>query len=293
MERIEILKTYKLYIGGQFPRSESGRYYTLKSENEGLIANVCLSSKKDVKNAAVAARKGQASWASRSAFNRSQIIYRLAEMMEGRKAQFLSEMVQMGVDVNLAENEINLSIDRAIYYAGWCDKYSQITSSVNPVASRHFNFTVPEPVGVVGVFAAEESSLVGLISTIIPLIAGGNTCVVLVSEKLPLCGVTLAEAIHSSDMPGGIVNILTGSRTELIQGFTTHMDIDSLHYSGTNQQEIIEIEKGTCLNLKRTHTYDLDWMDAKSQGLEYILDFQEYKTTWHPIDPGEGVSAGY
>ncbi len=208
--RLEILKTYKIYIGGKFPRTESGRYYIAENSDNEKLANVCLSSRKDFREAVVAARNAFGDWGTRAAFNRGQILYRIAEMLEGRKVQFIEELLKQDATKEEAENEVLLSIDRLIYYAGWCDKFQQLYSAVNPVASSHFNFSVPEPTGVVSVIAPQGSSLLGLVSVIAPVIAGGNTCIVLASYTKPLCAVTLAEVLNSSDVPGGVVNILTG-----------------------------------------------------------------------------------
>ena len=183
--RLEIQKTYKIFIGGQFPRTESGRCYPLNNKQGEVIANICLSSRKDFRNAVVAARAAFGGWSARSAFNRSQILYRIAEMLEGRKEQFILELIIQGSTIKLAQEEVNLSIDRLVYYAGWCDKYQALFSSVNPVASSHFNFSVPEPTGVVAIIAPEESSLLGLVTAIAPVISGGNACVVLASESKP------------------------------------------------------------------------------------------------------------
>ena len=195
MSRLEVLKTYKIYIGGQFLRTESGRYYPLLDKNKVNIANMCLSSRKDYRNAVVAARAAFGGWSGRAAFNRSQILYRLAEMLEGRKDQFIEELVKQGSIKAQALKEVELSIDRIVYYAGWCDKYQQILSSVNPVASSHFNFSIPEPMGVIAVLADEQTSLIGLISVVIPIIAGGNTCIVLASETKPLCAITDRKSV--------------------------------------------------------------------------------------------------
>src|SRR2546423_2006103 len=192
-ERLPVLKTYKIYIGGKFPRTESGRYYLLKNAKGDAIANMCLCSRKDFREAVVVARAAQSSWAGKSAFNRGQILYRIAEMLEGRAAQFIDELTTTGLATSVARLEVEKSIDRVVYYAGWCDKYQQIFSSVNPVASSHFNFSVPEPTGVVAIIADENTSLIGLVSVIMPVIAGGNTCIVLASEKKPLCSITFAE----------------------------------------------------------------------------------------------------
>ena len=230
MARLEVLKTYKIFIGGQFPRTESGRYYPLKNKKGEVIANICLSSRKDFRNAVVAARGASGGWAGRAAFNRAQILYRIAEIMEGKKEQFISELLLQGATIKSATEEVELSIDRMVYYAGWCDKYQALYSSVNPVASSHFNFSVPEPTGVVAVIAEEESSLLGLVSTIAPVIAGGNTCVVLASESKPLCAVTFSEVLNTSDLPGGVVNIITGNSAELHSHFSTHIDVNAIIY---------------------------------------------------------------
>ena len=284
MERLTVLKTYKIYIGGQFPRTESGRYYDLKNKKGKVIANVCLSSRKDFRNAVVAARLAFSSWSGKSAFNRSQILYRIAEMMEGRKAQFMEEMVMQGVDKKNSETEISLAIDRLVHYAGWCDKYQQLFSSVNPVASSHFNFSVPEPTGVVSIIAPQQSSLLGLISVIAPVIAGGNTCVVLASEKLPLCAITFAEVLATSDLPGGIVNILTGTTSELLTHFSSHMDVNAIVYGGKDAKEIKLIGENCALNVKRNFNWNCNWYKEEAQSPYFILDLQEIKTTWHPIE---------
>ena len=293
MERLEVLKTYKIYIGGSFPRTESGRYYTPVNKKGEQLGNICQSSRKDVRNAVVAARKAFGGWSERAAFNRGQILYRIAEMLEGRKAQFVEELMFQGDSKSNAEKEVNLSIDRLIYYAGWCDKYSQILGSVNPVASSHFNFSVTEATGVVGVVADQSSSLIGLISLVAPVVAGGNTCVVLASEDLPLCAVTFAEVLNSSDVPGGVVNILTGSPAELIKPLTTHMDVNAMVYSGDSKGIEKELKESAALNLKRISTYNKDWMKSDSQDLYMIADCQEVKTTWHPIENIGGATSSY
>lgn len=284
MERIPVLKTYKIYIGGQFPRTESGRYYELKGKNKKLIANICLSSRKDFRNAVVAARGAFGGWSGKSAFNRSQIIYRIAEMLEGRKAQLKEELMLQGSTSKQAETEVTQSIDRIIYYAGWCDKYMQLFSSVNPVASSHFNFSVPEPTGVVSIIAPEDSSLLGLISVVIPVIAGGNTCVVLASESKPLCSITFSEILATSDLPGGVVNILTGTSAELHSHFSSHMDVNAIIYCRSNKTEIKTIGENASQNVKRPFVWQLDWLKADSQNPYLIMDVQEIKTTWHPIE---------
>ncbi|MBA3662684.1 MAG: aldehyde dehydrogenase family protein [Bacteroidetes bacterium] len=284
MARLNVLKTYKIYIGGQFPRTESGRYYELKNKKQETLANVCLSSRKDFRNAVVAARAAFGSWSARSAFNRSQILYRIAEMLEGRKTQFTEELLLQGLSSRAAETEIQQSIDRLVHYAGWCDKYQQLFSSVNPVASSHFNFSVPEPTGVVSVIAPEKSSLLGLISCIAPVIAGGNTCVVLASETLPLCSVTFSEVLATSDLPGGVVNILTGTSNELHDHFSSHMDVNAIIYCRDNKEELKKIMENSSLNVKRSMNWNKDWTKDENQNPYLIFDLQEIKTTWHPIE---------
>ncbi len=294
MERLEILKTYKIYIGGQFPRTESGRFYPLKNKKGDVIANICLSSRKDFRNAVVAARGAFGGWSSRAAFNRSQILYRIAEMLEGRKEQFFSELVTQGLTAKTAQEEVTLSVDRLVYYAGWCDKYQAILSSVNPVASSHFNFSMPEPTGIVAIIAPEESSLLGLVTAIAPIIAGGNTCVVLASESKPLCAVTFAEVLNSSDLPGGVVNILTGNSAELHSHFSSHMDVNAVTYFRKDKKEITTIRENAALNVKRIFVYDnLELVSDKAQSPYLIFDAQEIKTTWHPIENIGSAKAGY
>ena len=292
MNRVEILKTYKIYIGGAFPRTESGRYYTpLNKTGEG-IGNMCLSSRKDMRNAVTAARKAFGSWSERSAFNRGQIIYRIAEMLEGRKEQFILELQKQGSTKAEAEKEVILAIDRIVYYAGWCDKYNQVLSAVNPVSSSHFNFTTCESMGIVGVLAPQTTSLIGLVSLLIPAICSGNTAVLIASEKLPLCAITFAEVLNSSDVPGGVVNILTGNTEELLPVLAAHMDVNALISESLGSLEI-ETAKAAVDNLKRKFTYNADWSSEKSQGLYYISDCLELKTTWHPIENIGGSTSSY
>lgn len=293
MNRLEILKTYKLYIGGQFPRTESGRSYQPVDMKGKPLANMCLSSRKDVRNAVSAARKAVGSWSERSAFNRGQILYRIAEMLESRKAQFVEELITQGSSKSSAEKEVHLAIDRIVYYAGWCDKYQQIVSSVNPVASSHFNFSVAEPMGVVGVHAPQDSSLIGLISLVLPALVGGNTVIVIASEQLPLCAITFAEVLNSSDVPGGVVNILTGKQDELKSTLVAHMDVNAVVYGGSDNNFITFIEKEATINLKRTFHYDQHWLSSTGQDLHFITDLQEIKTTWHPIEHIGGATSSY
>ncbi len=286
MSRLEVLKTYKLFIGGQFPRTESGRYYSVKNKQGKLIANVCRASRKDFRNAVVAARSAQQNWASKSALNKSQILYRLAEMLEGRKNQIVGELMIQGIPRKKAEQEVSTAVDRIIYYSGWADKYIQIYSTVNPVASSHFNFSLPEPTGVVCIIAPEEPPFLGLISVIIPVIISGNTCVVLVSEKYPLCAVTFAEMLATSDLPSGVVNILTGFEEELLSHFANHIDVNAIVYTRTNKKSIHLIQELASLNVKRVIFWNNKnwWEDEESETPYFIIDACEIKTTWHPIE---------
>ena len=293
-KRLEVLKTYKIFIGGKFPRTESGRYYIPENSAKEKLANVCLGSRKDFREAVVAARSAFGEWSSRAAFNRGQILYRIAEMLEGRKAQFIDELTKQDATKEEAENEVLLSIDRLIYYAGWCDKFQQLYSTVNPVASSHFNFSVPEPTGVVSVISPQANSLLGLVSVIAPLIAGGNTCVVLASFAKPLCAVTFAEVLATSDVPGGVVNILTGKTSELAPQFADHMDVNALIFceDDPSMQKMVQ-EKGSS-NMKRVVFYNkINWPDDSSQSPYFIMDLQEIKTTWHPIENIGGPKVGY
>jgi len=294
MPRLEVLKTYKIYIAGQFPRTESGRYYSPVNKAGKKLANVCLCSRKDFRDAVVAARGAFSGWSNRAAFNRSQILYRMAEMLEGRKAQFIEELVLQGASKAGAEKEVNLATDRLIYYAGWCDKFQQLFSAVNPVATPHFNFSVPEPTGVVSIIAPQGDSLLGLVSVIAPVIAGGNTCVVLASETKPLCAVTFAEVLNSSDLPGGVVNILTGKPSELGSWFTDHMDVNALLYAESDPMVQQMIREKSAVNLKRVHFYDkVNWYTDQGQSPYFIMDTQEIKTTWHPVENIAGAGGGY
>lgn len=293
-KRLEVLKTYKIYIGGKFPRTESGRYYIAENKKGDKLANVCLSSRKDFRDAVIAARTAFGDWGSRAAFNRGQVLYRIAEMLEGRKAQFIEELYRQDSTMEQAEKEVSRSIERLIYYAGWCDKFQQLFSTVNPVASPHFNFSAPEPTGVVSIIAPQNNSLIGLVSVIAPIIAGGNTCVVLASAGKPLCSVTFAEVLATSDVPGGVVNILTGKPGELLSWFSDHMDVNALVYCENDHESILKIQQKATLNLKRVLLWNnYNWMDESAQNPYLINDAQEIKTTWHPIENIGGAKAGY
>jgi acyl-CoA reductase-like NAD-dependent aldehyde dehydrogenase len=221
-------------------------------------------------------------------------LYRIAEMLEGRKAQFIDELIKQDTTKEEAENEVLLSIDRLIYYAGWCDKFQQLYSSVNPVASSHFNFSTPEPTGVVSIIAPQASSLLGLVSVIAPVIAGGNTCIVLASFTKPLCAVTFAEVLNSSDVPGGVVNILTGKVAELASYFADHMDVNALVFCENDADTRKMMQEKASLNIKRVVLYNkINWLTGNGQSPYFIMDTQEIKTTWHPIENIGGAKAGY
>ena len=285
MSRINVLKTYKIFIGGKFPRTESGRYFHMKNTKGDLLANMCLSSRKDFRNAVVSARKAQESWANATTLNRGQILYRIAEMMEGRKSQFIEQLQSTGSTLSTAKKEVVISIDRLIYYAGWSDKFQQIFSTVNPVASNHFNFSTLEPTGVVSIIAPNETPLLGMISLIAPTIVGGNTAVILASATNPLVAISLAEVINTSDVPAGVVNVLTGDREELLPQFASHKDVNSIIYCGNKKEELKVVEEMATENLKRVSTYRRkNWKQRNSQSPYFIEKCQEIKTIWHPTE---------
>lgn len=292
--RLEVLKTYKIFIGGQFPRTESGRYYIAENAKGKKLANMCLSSRKDFRDAAEAARNAFAGWSARAAFNRGQILYRMAEMLEGRKAQFVEELMLQDATRAQAEKEVHTAIDRLIYYSGWCDKYQQLFSTVNPVASPHFNFSMPEPMGVVAAVAPPNNALIGLVSIMAPLIAGGNTCVLLASYQKPLCSITFAEVLATSDLPAGVVNILTGKADELLPWMADHMDVNALVFCGTDAATQKLIQEKAAGNVKRVLQYQpANWLADEAQSPYFILDAQEIKTTWHPIELTGGGGGKY
>lgn len=282
--RVAVAKTYKLYIGGKFPRTESGRYFALEDKKGTVIANMCRASRKDFRNAVVAARGAFAGWSATSAYLRGQVLYRIAEMLEGRREQFIAELATQGATRRNAAVEVDASIDRLVYYAGWSDKYQQIFSAVNPVSSSHFNFSMLEPTGVVAIIAPDDSSLLGLVSNVMPAIVGGNTAVVLASETLPLCAVSFAEVLHASDVPGGVVNVLTGYRAELNGQFASHMDVNAVVVSDGDAQAAGEIQREAAENIKRVVVrHDTKWASDAAASPYMIKDTQETKTTWHPI----------
>ncbi len=283
-KRLPVAKTYKIFIGGKFPRTESGRYFALEDKKGAVIANMCRGSRKDFRNAVVAARKAQLAWADASAYLHGQILYRIAEMLEGRKEQFIAELVLQGNARRAAEREVDESIDRLIYYAGWADKYQQLFSAINPVSSSHFNFSVLEPTGVVAMLAPDDSGLIGLVSNFAPVIVGGNTCVVLASEEQPLCAVSFAEVLQASDVPAGVVNILTGLRSELTEQFASHMDVNAVVYCDGGKKAARTIQTLAAENIKRVISRQgVNWMSGDAASPYEIRDTQEVKTTWHPI----------
>ena len=285
MSRIDVLKTYKIFIGGKFPRTESGRYFHMKNAKGELLANMCFSSRKDFRNAVVAARKVQGNWANTTALNKGQILYRIAEMLEGRKTQFIEQLKSTGSTLSAAKKEVASSIDRLIYYAGWSDKFQQIFSAVNPVASNHFNFSTLEPTGVVSIIAPNENPLLGMISLLAPTIVGGNTTVILASAINPLLAISLAEVLNTSDVPAGVVNILTGDREELLSHFASHKDVNAIIYCGDNLKEIKVVEEMATENLKRVSIYRRkNWVEGNSQSPYFIEKCQEIKTIWHPTE---------
>ena len=276
--RLDVKKTYKLFIGGAFPRSESGRTYEVKDSKGNFIANPSLASRKDLRDAVVAARGEHGGWSGATAFNRGQILYRIAEMMEGRTAQFVDEIVALeGVTPSVAKKQVEEAIDLWVWYSGWCDKIGSIYGSTNAVSGSFYNFTIPEALGVVTVFAPAKPSLLGLVQSLAPVLAGGNTAIVIASEKYPLGAITLSEALGTSDLPGGVVNILTGSPAELAPWASSHMDIDGIDASGLSTAQEKDLRIAGADNLKRIFRFK----EAKSP--QRVLSFMENKTVWHPI----------
>ncbi|NND34163.1 MAG: aldehyde dehydrogenase family protein [Saprospiraceae bacterium] len=278
--RLSVAKTYKIFIGGNFPRTESGRYLPLVL-SDGTVVNICNSSRKDLRDAVVAARKAQDSWSSRSAYNRSQILYRIAELLEGRKSQFVEELVKLNVTASHAKKEVLKAIDTIVYYAGWCDKYIQVFSSVNPVSGSYFNFSIPEPTGIVGLLCDEDGGLVELVSDLLPIITGGNTAVVHVPIELATIAIDLAEVIQTSDVPGGVINMLPGVRAELLPHFGSHLDINSVIYAGRNAEEFLQLQSLGADHVLRI--VDRRPAQRRELGPYQIMDTQEIKTTWHPV----------
>jgi len=278
MSRIDVMKTYKLYINGAFPRGESGRVYEVKDSKGKFLANPCQASRKDLREAVVSARAAQYGWAASTAYLRGQILYRVAEIMESRKSEFVSAIVSAeGKSQAIATREVTAAIDLWVWFAGWSDKISTIAGSTNQVSGPFYNFTIPEAVGVVAIFGSEKSPLTSLVSALGGVLASGNTAVVIASEKSPLTAITLAEVLATSDVPSGVVNILTGKSAELVPWVGSHMDIDAVDISGLSKKQETEVRVAGADNLKRIHRFT----EIKSP--QRVLAFVENKTVWHPI----------
>ena len=278
MSRIDINKTYKLFIGGAFPRSESGRVYEIKGSNKKFLANPALASRKDLRDAVVAAKSAQAGWAGASAFNRGQILYRIAEIMQGRSEQFTEEISALeGITSKAAKLQVEEAIDTWVWYSGWCDKLSSVSGSQNQVSGPFYNFTTPESLGVVAIFAESKPSLLGAVRTLAPVLAGGNSAVLIASEAYPLPAITLGEVLATSDLPAGVVNILTGKTSELYPWIGSHMEIDGVDVAGLSKKQEEELKLVGADNLKRIARF------STTNHPERILSFMEQKTIWHPI----------
>jgi acyl-CoA reductase-like NAD-dependent aldehyde dehydrogenase len=284
--RLEVRKTYKLYLGGKFPRSESGRSYQVSDAKGGFVANVAQGSRKDARDAVLAARAAFAGWSGATAFNRGQVLYRVAEVMEGRRAQFIEDVAALeGLSRTDAESVVDAAIDRWVWYAGWSDKIGHLAGGANPVAGPYFNLSVPEPTGVVAVLAPQESSLLGLVSVLAPIIVTGNTVVLVSSQDRPLPAVTLAECLATSDVPGGVVNVITGRTAEIAEHLAAHADINGLDLAGAAADELVPLQVLAANTLKRVlaplpGAPAPDW--SAQPGLERMLPFLETKTVWHP-----------
>jgi acyl-CoA reductase-like NAD-dependent aldehyde dehydrogenase len=286
-ERLAVKKTYKLAIGGSFPRSESGRSYEVLDAKGRFLANAAMASRKDARDAVVAARKAYPAWSGATAYNRGQVLYRVAEMMEGRRAQFVDEVAAgEGVTRPRAERSVDEAIDRWVWYAGWADKIAQVMGSSNPVAGPYFDFSVPEATGVVAVLAPQRSSLLGLVSVLAPVVVSGNTAVVVASQERPLPAVTLAEVLGTSDVPGGVVNVLTGTTAEIAPWLASHMDVNAIDLTGIagdeDQGRALEVQAAANLKrVMRAPDTEPDW--TAEPGLDRLTLFLETKTVWHPV----------
>jgi len=286
-ERVTVHRTYKLAIGGAFPRSESGRTYEVHAADGTFLANAAQASRKDVRDAVVAARSAQPAWAGATAFNRGQVLHRIAELLEARRDQFVDEIAAHTGDTTGAAQEVDATIDRWVWYAGWADKFVQVAGSVNPVAGPFFNVSVPEPVGVVGVVAPADSALLGLVSVLAPVLVSGSTAVVLASESRPLPAVTLAEVLATSDVPGGVVNVLTGYTVELAPVLAGHLDVDGLDLAGLAGTDTRDVEIAAAENVKRVLSAPStppDW-STMPPGARRIVAWTDLKTVWHPKGP--------
>ncbi|MEV4874130.1 aldehyde dehydrogenase family protein [Streptomyces syringium] len=291
-ERLSVFKTYKLFVGGKFPRSESGRVYEVTDSKGKWLANAPLSSRKDARDAVVAARKATGGWAGATAYNRGQILYRVAEMLEGRRDQFVAEVADAeGLSKSKAAAQVDAAIDRWVWYAGWTDKIAQIVGGANPVAGPYFNLSTPEPTGVVAVLAPQESSFLGLVSVIAPAIAVGNTVVVVASEQAPLPALSLGEVLATSDVPGGVVNILSGRTAEIAPSLAAHQDVNAIDLAGADAELSKALQIAAADNLKRVlRPQAVDW--SADPGTDRMTAFLETKTVWHPTGSlGAGGSA--
>ena len=280
--RIAVRKTYKLYIGGAFPRSESGRSYVVTDQKDRFLANAALASRKDARDAVTAARKAFGGWSAATAYNRGQVLYRVAELLEGRRAQFVSEVrAAEGLTGRQGEAVVDAAIDRWVWYAGWADKLAQVRGSANPVAGPYFNFSLPEPTGVVAVIAPQASSLLGFVSVVAPAVVSGNTVVAVASERCPLPAVSLSEVLATSDVPDGVINVLTGRTAEIAPWLASHMDVNAIDLSGAASPLADDLAGTAAENLKRVvKPGDEDWTLAP--GLDRMLTYLETKTVWHP-----------
>lgn len=280
-KRLTVPKTYKLYVGGSFPRSESGRTYEVLSSKGDFLANAALASRKDARDAVTAARGAVKGWSGATAYNRGQVLYRVAEVLEGRRAQFVDEIVQQtGASTPAAAAEVDEAIDRWVWYAGWCDKFGQVAGNGNPVAGPYFNISVPEPTGVVGIIAPQDTALLGLVSVIAPALVPGNSVVVVASQRYPLSAISLAEVLATSDIPAGVVNVLTGSPAELAPWLASHPDVHGLDLVGAGDLEWIDLQAAAAQTLTRVLTPQAG-PDAAAPSLERITAFTEIKTVWH------------
>ncbi len=283
---LEVRKTYKLFVNGAFPRSESGRTEPVLDQRGRLLANACRASRKDLRDAVVAARAAQSGWAARSAYNRGQILYRIAEVLQGRADQLVAEL-RVAMPVGAARREVATAVDRWVWYAGWADKYAQVTGAANPVDGPYFNLTVPEPSGVAGIVCPDDAPLLALVSRLAPCVVSGNTAVVLASERWPLASITLAEVLATSDVPAGVVNILTGRRAELVPWLAGHGDVDVVDLTGCagDHPLVVAGEQAAAASLTRVvhaSAAERQWADDRAQQLACILGFVDHKTVWHP-----------
>jgi acyl-CoA reductase-like NAD-dependent aldehyde dehydrogenase len=280
--RVPVRRTAKLYVGGEFPRSESGRSYEVLSDDGRLLARAARASRKDLRDAVRAARAAQPEWAGKTAYNRGQILYRVAELMEGRRAQFESELADAGAED--PARGVSAAIDRWVWYAGWADKIGQVLGGTNPVAGPYFNFTIPEPTGVVGIVAPPDQALLGLVGRLAPAVVSGNTVVVIASEQSPLPAVSLGEVLSTSDVPGGVVNLLTGLTAELVPWLAGHMDVNAIDVTGVPEELRAKVEELSAENVKRVHRApDADPFSAEAQSPYEVTALMEFKTVWHPL----------